>query len=953
MGEHDVLAATLLFCLVILGHCPSIIHGSIQFRGNDGLGVDVESQLLALHGSAEGISNAFEALTMNAILEHPHSFSKLRTSENRLQFIVKRSRVVDPEWFSEIRVAAGAGSHVEYFPDDAALVFCDVAAASALRMRADTAFVVPVRSEWKFVNQVGVQHHLSESEQSWTSVLLSRVSLDTRQTDPVSLQDIRSVQNVAALTVTMSVAVAMHPAELDLTTYARFAADSLASLGVPNCAVMDVNDALSEFFLSVPKSSFSQVSKWLSRLNRVLAVTEKAPSYVMNSTGNKIVSSGLSASSTPYAGLLDGSGEIIHVADSGLDFFHCFFYDSVNAPLSSKNMVRSTSNERNARRKVVSYWQFMDNAWGSADHGTHVSGTAAGAATSSSASVLSSENGIASGAKIAFTDIGCQTSGGCSCGKTTSGGVVPCDCGSGSCASSSNAVYTPTSLDTGLFPYGLMNNALIATNSWGSTTTTYSTASRQIDSSVISNSSLLILFAAGNNGDAQTVSTQGASKNIITVGATTTGQSDFIDIVQNKVSISADGGYAYGTQILGCSASPASWNTACKYFMNSSSFDACSTSGRCAAGYTYQFSGGCGCFPCTSTNCYFIGNSYCSSCAVTTYQNTPATQIATNSLAYFSSTGATPDGRIKPDVVAPGYLIASSRSYSGSLAASDDVCGVSGSYQSFASIKPHLYATQGTSMATPLVAGYSALIRQYLRNHYPNAAGVTSGATPISMPPASLLKAMIVQSATPMNGIYCANNDASGCSSPTSLNYGSPFKQGFGLVDLRAVIPLTSTSTASAYSTKVFAYEDGSNGVIATSGAVKQYTYTISSTQCLRATLVWTDPLSSTSSSVVLVNDLDLKVTFGTDSFLGNAQYFGSADRVNNVERVIWQNAKAGTYTISVTGYRLSSAQSFSLVVSNMPPSLCVVIQGISSDSVSPVYPSGLLFLVFVASALL
>ncbi len=81
-------------------------------------------------------------------------------------------------------------------------------------------------------------------------------------------------------------------------------------------------------------------------------------------------------------------------------------------------------------------------------------------------------------------------------------------------------------------------------------------------------------------------------------------------------------------------------------------------------------------------------------------------------LAAFSSRGPTTDGRIKPDLVAPGTNIVSTRS---SLS---NWIGW-GVYDS-----NHIYLG-GTSMATPLVAGASALVREYfdkIRSYQPSAA---------------------------------------------------------------------------------------------------------------------------------------------------------------------------------------------------------------------------------------
>lgn len=73
----------------------------------------------------------------------------------------------------------------------------------------------------------------------------------------------------------------------------------------------------------------------------------------------------------------------------------------------------------------------------------------------------------------------------------------------------------------------------------------------------------------------------------------------------------------------------------------------------------------------------------------------PRKSADADSVAYFSSSGPTADGRFKPDLVAPGAAVVSARSdgYSGA-----STCKV--------------HSRQGTSAAAPLAAGSAALLRQ-------------------------------------------------------------------------------------------------------------------------------------------------------------------------------------------------------------------------------------------------
>src|SRR5262249_37309770 len=97
-------------------------------------------------------------------------------------------------------------------------------------------------------------------------------------------------------------------------------------------------------------------------------------------------------------------------------------------------------------------------------------------------------------------------------------------------------------------------------------------------------------------------------------------------------------------------------------------------------------------------------------------------------VAPFSSRGPCATGRRKPDVVAPGSAVASVRS----SRLSDE----SDSFGPYPGALDDYLFLSGTSMATPLVAGAAALVRQYLRR-----------TRRITHPSAALVKAVLIHSA--------------------------------------------------------------------------------------------------------------------------------------------------------------------------------------------------------------
>lgn len=117
------------------------------------------------------------------------------------------------------------------------------------------------------------------------------------------------------------------------------------------------------------------------------------------------------------------------------------------------------------------------------------------------------------------------------------------------------------------------------------------------------------------------------------------------------------------------------------------------------------------------------------------FQGFPAEPIASDRLANnpdgmaaFSSRGPTDDGRIKPDLVAPGTWIISARSHDPSAGTGWGV------------YNQHYVYMGGTSMATPLTAGAAALAREWLIRMQA-----------LSSPSAALIKAVLLNGAADMS----------------------------------------------------------------------------------------------------------------------------------------------------------------------------------------------------------
>ncbi|MEE2758767.1 MAG: S8 family serine peptidase [Candidatus Thermoplasmatota archaeon] len=231
---------------------------------------------------------------------------------------------------------------------------------------------------------------------------------------------------------------------------------------------------------------------------------------------------------------------------------------------------------------------------------------------------------------------------------------------------------------------------------------------------------------------------------------------------------------------------------------------------------------------------------------------------APSNLADSSSRGPTDDGRIKPDVTAPGSWVRSCRSQDAS-----DTGGSTWTSQWYLEYS-------GTSMAAPNAAGASVLIREYLME----VAGRPS-------PQGALIKGMLILGA-----------EDTGARDIPNMN------EGWGRVNLaNSLLPGTDAGV----------WVDDRNTI--RSGQTREYEFNLSRGNTpFKAVLTWSDYPGSTWSSTQLQNNLNMVVTSpdgteykGNDFANGRSTTGGDADNVNNVEVVLIDQADAGVWTIRIT----------------------------------------------------
>lgn len=251
-------------------------------------------------------------------------------------------------------------------------------------------------------------------------------------------------------------------------------------------------------------------------------------------------------------------------------------------------------------------------------------------------------------------------------------------------------------------------------------------------------------------------------------------------------------------------------------------------------------------------------------------------------LPSFSSRGPAADGRVKPDIAAPGDAVTGGRS------GPDAQWGNIGDF--------HRHST-GTSHAAPQVAGAAALFTEFWKSN-------NSG----SNPSPAIIKAALINGAVEVTGTGALATRPNG-------------SEGWGRINLKNVLN-TGASMSHIDQTSP----------LSTVGEIRNFIGNIPDpSRPVRISLVWTDPPAAADPA--LVNDLDLEVLVDGNKYRGN--FFlsgssvtgGSADVRNNVENVFLPAGISGPITIRVIAKTLNgdgilgnadvTDQHFALVVYN------------------------------------
>ncbi len=263
--------------------------------------------------------------------------------------------------------------------------------------------------------------------------------------------------------------------------------------------------------------------------------------------------------------------------------------------------------------------------------------------------------------------------------------------------------------------------------------------------------------------------------------------------------------------------------------------------------------------------------------------------------AGFSNMGPTRDGRMKPDIAAPGSAIVSAKNGS----------PVDGTITA-----PTSVPKSGTSMASPTITGNTVLVRQFFADgFYPRGEARAADAY---NPTGAATKAVLLNGSNTISSSW--------------PNTGT----GWGRAWLDGNLWFKDTMVMGDDSRRLRLFERPNAAGIQTGEA---HEYTIANVQAgteLRATLVWFDPAAVPGAASTLINDLDLEVVApGGSTYLGNVLASGvstpggSADTKNTVEQVRFEAPVAGSYRFRVKGSAVpgnggerSDRQGYALAVS-------------------------------------
>jgi len=207
-------------------------------------------------------------------------------------------------------------------------------------------------------------------------------------------------------------------------------------------------------------------------------------------------------------------------------------------------------------------------------------------------------------------------------------------------------------------------------------------------------------------------------------------------------------------------------------------------------------------------------------------------------------------------------------------------------------------------MATPVVSGTAAIIRQYfVDGYYPDGVKDDTKSPVVEKPSGALIKAVLMNSGQWLQGVDNGNKGV------------TPIKpydntQNFGRVSMQDAVylPGRTNMQLTAFDRQVV-FDQDSQTYAVTIDKSDGCTY-----DKLAVTLVWTEPGSQPGCMRCVLNDLDLRVDVDGKTYYPNGR--SVPDRHNNAERVVITGIPDGaTADITVEGYNLVKRKQYYAIV--------------------------------------
>eukprot|EP00761_Pharyngomonas_kirbyi_P013817 gb/GECH01013846.1/.p1 GENE.gb/GECH01013846.1/~~gb/GECH01013846.1/.p1 ORF type:complete len:900 (+),score=136.35 gb/GECH01013846.1/:1-2700(+) len=634
---------------------------------------------------------------------------------------------------------------------------------------------------------------------------------------------------------------------------------------------------VSDFMLSIEvvPSHIKEITSLVTSQESVVWISPRRQLHPSNRNANYVVQGGIEEANNGtnvfWEAGITGRGQIVGCADTGIDYDNCFFHDP-STPLP-KNTVDHN------HRKIVAYYTNENNQCsfrdGVAGHGTHVTGSIAGAISSDHENYqqLKMWNGVAYEAKLAFTDIGIEK-GGIRVPRNLStlfentkiaGGFIHSfsfNCKIDSryeCKYDCRCTWVPDlQRDEDITASEVYDMLQVDSDRLCESCNKYGSLAQETDRFLFHHPDQIILFSAGNDGaltSTRTVGFPATSKNAVAVGNSYTARNHlkeayrFVDYLTNLNSLK-ENNININTESQCCNSSKVYKEQCCPQYVRDKM-----------------------------------------------YSN--ATRYNAKVVDVTSSHGpATRDQISKPDVLAPGNIVVSMHSDGDP---SSYQCGTMAPEGDNAAA---VFSDSGTSMATPATAGAAALIRQYFTDGYYPTGDPATGEE-MEQPSGMLIKAALIHSTDPIPHYIRGDGtlqEVDGRPSPEA---------GMGVVNLSNVLPIASHNDSSL-PFNIHVYDHGEFHRMVPE---RVFTYNSTGDGHVQATMVYYDPPPSALTSNVVVNQLNLTLEQEKDD--GSLDTYTSVNPPQDPAKHVDMYVERGSpFKVRITAERLyHEPQPFALIV--------------------------------------